>query len=96
MVVTKLIFLVNPLGKFSPFQLYFPAYLLESLSNSNRSCLKESFKSFLYAHTYIHTDTHTRIYLRYRYIYLYLLYLHLYIFILIYICIYKRYKDEVV
>ena len=73
-VVTKLIFLVNPLGKFSPLQLYFPAYL----------ALKRVLKAFsTHTHTYTQRDTHThtRIYLRYRYVYLYLLYIHLHIFI---------------
>ena len=49
-VVTKLIFLVNPLGKFSPLQLYFPAYL----------ALKRVLKAFsTHTHTYTQRDTHT-------------------------------------
>ena len=62
MVVTKLIFLVNPLGKFSPLQLYFPAYL----------ALKRVLKAFsTHTHTYTqrererdrHTHTHTHAYI---------------------------------
>ena len=61
-VVTKLIFLVNPLGKFSPLQLYFPAYL----------ALKRVLKAFsTHTHTYTqrerererHTHTHTHAYI---------------------------------
>ena len=49
-VVTKLIFLVNPLGKFSPLQLYFPAYL----------ALKRVLKAFsTHTHTYTQRERHT-------------------------------------